>query len=59
MAVRLAVEELLGEDGITHQGEGYDILAMLAELPDLWDVNISDWKNDSGTSRFDKEGFQK
>jgi dimethylamine/trimethylamine dehydrogenase len=58
VAVRLAVDELMGEDGITHQGEGYDILAMLAELPDLWDVNISAWENDSGTSRFDKEGFQ-
>jgi len=58
VAVRLAVEELLGEDGLTHQGEGYDIVAMLAELPDLWDVNLSDWVNDSGTSRFDKEGFQ-
>jgi dimethylamine/trimethylamine dehydrogenase len=31
---------------------------MLAELPDLWDVNISAWKNDSITSRFGKEGHQ-
>lgn len=58
VAVRLAVDELLGEDGLTSQGEGYDIVAMLAELPDLWDVNISDWSNDSGTSRFEKEGYQ-
>ncbi len=58
VAVRLAVEELLGEDGITSQGEGRDIVAMLAELPDLWDVNLSDWSNDSTTSRFEKEGFQ-
>lgn len=58
IAVRLAVDELLGEDGLTHEGEGHDIVAMLAELPDLWDVNISNWENDSATSRFDKEGFQ-
>jgi dimethylamine/trimethylamine dehydrogenase len=58
VAVRLAVDELLGKAGLTHQGEGHDIVAMLAELPDLWDVNISDWDNDSGSSRFDKEGFQ-
>ncbi len=58
VAVRLAVDELLGDEGITHQGEGYEIVAMLAELPDLWDVNISDWSNDSATSRFEKEGFQ-
>ena len=58
VAVRFVVDELLGEDGITHQGEGYDVVAMLAELPDLWDVNISDWSNDSVTSRFGKEGHQ-
>lgn len=58
VAVRFAVDELLGEDGITHQGEGYDVVAMLAELPDLWDVNVSDWSNDSATSRFEKEGYQ-
>ena len=58
VAVRFAVDELLGEDGITHQGEAYDVVAMLAELPDLWDVNISGWNNDSVTSRFGKEGHQ-
>lgn len=58
VAVRFAVDELLGEDGITHQGEGHDVVAMLAELPDLWDVNISNWNNDSATSRFAKEGHQ-
>jgi dimethylamine/trimethylamine dehydrogenase len=31
---------------------------MLAELPDLWDVNLSDWSNDSRTSRFAPEAFQ-
>ncbi|MGZ9164090.1 MAG: oxidoreductase, partial [Anaerolineales bacterium] len=58
VAVRFAVDELLGEAGITHQGEGYDVVALLAELPDLWDVNISGWNNDSATSRFEKEGHQ-
>ncbi|MCK6538479.1 MAG: FAD-dependent oxidoreductase [Anaerolineales bacterium] len=58
VAVRFAVDELLGEDGITHQGEGHDVIAMLAELPDLWDVNVSGWSNDSATSRFEKEGYQ-
>jgi dimethylamine/trimethylamine dehydrogenase len=58
VAIRFAVDELLGEAGITHQGEGYEVVALLAELPDLWDVNISDWNNDSATSRFEKEGHQ-
>ncbi len=58
VAVRIAVEELLGDAGITSAGEGRDVIAMLAELPDLWDVNISSWANDSATSRFSGEGFQ-
>jgi len=58
VAVRLAVDELLGESGITSEGEGREIVAMLAELPDLWDINISGWSNDSMTSRFSSEGFQ-
>jgi dimethylamine/trimethylamine dehydrogenase len=58
VAVRLAVDELMGEDGMTAQGEGHDIVALLAELPDLWDVNISDWSHDSAVSRFEHEGYQ-
>ena len=58
VAVRLAVDELMGDRGITSQDEGKEIVEMLAELPDLWDVNVSDWRNDSATSRFEKEGYQ-
>ncbi|GAB1470351.1 NAD(P)-binding protein [Chloroflexota bacterium] len=58
VAVRFAVDELLGADGMQHDGEAREIISMLAELPDLWDVNISAWKNDSITSRFGKEGHQ-
>ena len=32
VAVRFAVDELLGEEGLTHQAEAYDVVAMLAEL---------------------------
>src|SRR5262249_5860010 len=58
VAVRIAVDELLGDEGITSGDEGRDVVAMLAELPDLWDVNVSDWHNDSVTSRFAEEGYQ-
>jgi dimethylamine/trimethylamine dehydrogenase len=58
VAVRLAVDELRGDDGISTGGEGREIVAMLAELPDLWDVNVSDWANDSRSSRFSPEGYQ-
>jgi dimethylamine/trimethylamine dehydrogenase len=58
IALRFGVDELLGSGGITCEGEGRDVVEMLASLPDLWDVNISDWANDSATSRFAPEGFQ-
>ncbi len=58
IALRIAVDELLGKNGIQASAEGSDVIEMLAEIPDLWDVNISSWENDSATSRFAKEGFQ-
>ena len=56
--VRFAVDEMMGEDGLEWQNEGKEAVEMLAELPDLWDVNVSDWDNDSKTSRFAPEGYQ-
>jgi dimethylamine/trimethylamine dehydrogenase len=58
VAVRFAVDELRGAEGIEASGEGRELVAMLAELPDLWDVNVSDWAHDSRTSRFAPEGYQ-
>jgi len=58
VAVRFAVDELMGPTGLTSDGEGREVVEMLAELPDLWDVNISDTANDSGTSRFFPEASQ-
>ena len=58
VAVRFAVDELRGADGISADREGREVVELLAELPDLWDVNISDWSHDSRTSRFAAEGYQ-
>ncbi|WP_119270916.1 FAD-dependent oxidoreductase [Taklimakanibacter deserti] len=59
VALRLAVDELHGPKGITHDGEARDIVARLAELPDLWDVNVAGaLGNDSKSARFSDEGFQ-
>lgn len=58
VALRFAVDELMGDIGFTSAGEGRDLIEMLAEEPDLWDVNISAWENDSATSRFKQSGFQ-
>lgn len=59
IALRFSVDELCGPEGITADGEARDIVGSLAETPDLWDVNVSDWRNDSATARFEPtEGYQ-
>ena len=58
VALRLAVEELEGDEGITADGDGRAAVELLADLPDLWDVNLSGWDNDSQTARFAEEGYQ-
>jgi dimethylamine/trimethylamine dehydrogenase len=57
VACRISVDELLGEEGL-HAAEAQDIIGHLAELPDLWDLTLSSWDNDSQTSRFAGEAYQ-
>jgi len=56
VAVRFAADERIGEDGVPIEGERREMLALMAELPDLWDINIADYTLEMGASRFAKEG---
>ncbi|MBN33349.1 MAG: NADH:flavin oxidoreductase [Rhodospirillaceae bacterium] len=58
VAIRFSIDELVGEPGLVSETEGREVVEMLADLPDLWDVNIADYRTDSGSSRFFEEGFQ-
>ena len=58
VTARFAVDEMMGPDGLEWHAEGREAVEMLAEIPDLWDVNVADWDNDSKTSRFAPEGYQ-
>ena len=53
--VRILADEALGDGGITN-AEIRDVVAMMAELPDLWDFAHGSWEECSGTSRFKPEG---
>ncbi|MFO1121633.1 MAG: FAD-dependent oxidoreductase [Hyphomicrobiales bacterium] len=55
--VRIAMHEFQGAAGL-EPAEVEDAIAMMAELPDLWDLSLSSWSKDSQTSRFSEEGFQ-
>ncbi|MBX2824012.1 MAG: FAD-dependent oxidoreductase [Gammaproteobacteria bacterium] len=56
VAVRFSADqpEVAGQGPNT--AEQSDMLALLAELPDLWDINISDYSREMGASRFVGEG---
>ena len=56
VAVRLPAEEGGGADGAPAIGERGEMFGLLAELPDLWDINIADYSFEMGVSRFVKEG---
>jgi len=55
VAVRFAADEQIGEDGVPIYGERREMFEMLAEMPDLWDINVADYSLEMGASRFVKE----
>lgn len=56
VAVRITVDELLGPNGITVEEEGAAMMDLMGELPDLWDIIVSDWEDESIVSRFGAAG---
>jgi dimethylamine/trimethylamine dehydrogenase len=58
VAFRFGVDEVLEAEGFTYRDEGRRVVEALAELPDLWDVNVNHLEFDMMTARFTEEGFQ-
>ena len=56
VAVRYNVDDGGGPDGTPVHADRMEIFEALAELPDLWDINIRDYSLEMGVSRFVKEG---
>jgi dimethylamine/trimethylamine dehydrogenase len=56
VAVRFAADERAEADGQPVTGERREMLNLMAEMPDLWDINIADYSLEMGPSRFAKEG---
>jgi dimethylamine/trimethylamine dehydrogenase len=55
--IRISLDELQGDAGLT-RAEVEDMIGLMAEVPDLWDVTLAGWENDSRTSRFAEEGHE-
>lgn len=57
IALRLSLDEMQGPQGFTN-AELHELVAMHAELPDLWDFAHGTWEACAGTSRFTGEAAQ-
>jgi dimethylamine/trimethylamine dehydrogenase len=55
VAVRFSADEGGDSNGDPVIGEHRDMIEMLAELPDLWDINVKSYAREMGVSRFVKE----
>ncbi len=55
--IRISVDDLRGEAGLS-RAEIEDMIGCMAEIPDLWDLTLAGWENDSRTSRFADEGHE-
>jgi dimethylamine/trimethylamine dehydrogenase len=56
VACRIVIDELLGAEGI-ERAEIEGLFAQVGELPDLWDIMVGFWPDDSRTSRFAHEAW--
>jgi dimethylamine/trimethylamine dehydrogenase len=55
IAARFRADEGGGEDAKVEHEDRLELFSLLAELPDLWDLNVADWSLELGASRFVKE----
>ena len=56
VALRISLEELRGRPGRHRESEAHEAIALLADLPDLFDVKMDSSPTDCAPSRFAPEG---
>jgi dimethylamine/trimethylamine dehydrogenase len=58
VALRFSTDELLKIPGESLESEAHEIISMLSDLPDLWDVKSSSWVVETASARFSGQGAQ-
>ncbi len=58
VALRFSTDELLHVPGQTMESEAHEIISMLSDVPDLWDVKSSSWVRETASARFAEQGAQ-
>ncbi len=56
VALRISLEELRAKPSDNHASEAHEVVSLLSDLPDLWDVKMDSSPTDCGASRFRPEG---
>jgi dimethylamine/trimethylamine dehydrogenase len=56
VALRISLEELRGKPGVDAPSEAHEVVQLLGEIPDLWDVKMDSSPTDCAPSRFAAEG---
>jgi dimethylamine/trimethylamine dehydrogenase len=56
VALRISLEELRGRPGQTAESQAHEVISLLADLPDLFDVKMDSSPTDCSASRFTGEG---
>ena len=55
VALRISLEELRSKSCDSHSSEAHEVVELLSDLPDLWDVKMDSSPTDCGASRFRPE----
>ena len=56
VALRISLEELRGKPGVSAESEAHEVVTLLRDTPDLWDVKMDSSPTDCAPSRFAPEG---
>ena len=56
VALRISLEELRARPSESAPSEAHEVISLLKDLPDLWDVKMDSSPTDCGPSRFSPEG---
>jgi len=56
VAVRFSTDELLQVPGESLESEAHEIISMLSDVPDLWDIKASSWTVEAASARFSEQG---
>lgn len=56
VALRISLEELRAKPSTHAESEAHEVVSLMADVPDLWDVKMDSSPTDCGASRFRPEG---